>query len=215
MNLGEMIDEFRVLSQDNFAPYFCGSDELIKWFNDAEAEAAIRARLIHDSDEIGISAGETHLALPARMFEICYIELCDAAGTFFPIKESTRDVLDAETPGWRHRIERPEFYIVDDTEIVLGAIPDANYTLYVEFLRTPRARLENSSDTPEIHPAHHEGLIQWVLHKAFGKPDADLFDPVKSKDAESAFVRQFGKRPTADLRKRQNANRPHRNRLHT
>ena len=70
------------------------------------------------------------------------------------------------------------------------------------------------TDVPEIHEAHHDGLIQWALHKAFGKPDADLFDAAKSNEAEAAFTRQFGKRPTADLRKRQNANRPHRNRLH-
>ena len=215
MNLGEMIDEFRVLSQDNVAPYFCGPNELIKWFNDAEEEAAIRARLIHDSEELTVAAGETRIALPKGAFEILYIELRDASGTFFPICVSTRDVLDAAMPGWRRRVERPEFVVVDDTEIVLGAVPDADYALYVEFFRTPRAQLADVDDTPEIHLAHHEGLIQWVLHKAFGKPDADLFDPVKSKDAESAFVRQFGKRPTADLRKRQNANRPHRNRLHT
>ena len=214
MDLGALIREYRILSQDNVIPYFCDNDELRKWFNDAETEAAIRSKLIQDSDELRVLAGEMRHDAPSLMFEIRYIELCDSAGKFYPINPTTRDVLDVTKPGWRHLVERPEWYIVDDKEIILGAIPDVEYTLYIEYLRTPRNPMKALADAPEINEAHHEGLIQWALHKAFGKPDADLFDAAKSNEAEAAFTRQFGKRPTADLRKRQNANRPHRNRLH-
>ena len=41
-----------------------------------------------------------------------------------------------------------------------------------------------------------------------------MLDGWRGAVAEAAFVRQFGKHPGADLRRRQNANRPHRNRLH-
>ena len=214
MNLGALIREYRVLSQDDAVPPFCDNDELRKWFNDAEAEAAIRSRLIHDSDELKVSIGEKRYDIPPGLFEITYIEVCDSAGKLYPIKPTTRDVLDAAKPDWRRAVGRPEWYILDDTSLLLGAVPDTEYVLYIEFLRIPRNPMKALTDVPEIHEAHHDGLIQWALHKAFSKPDSDLFDPARSKEAEAAFTRQFGKRPTADLRKRQNANRPHRNKLH-
>ena len=70
MNLGALIREYRVLSQDDAVPPFCDNDELRKWFNDAETEAAIRSQLIHDSDEIKVSIGEERYDIPPGMFEI-------------------------------------------------------------------------------------------------------------------------------------------------
>lgn len=214
MTLGELIDEYRVLAQDTVTPGFCSDAELTKWFNDAESEAATRARLIRDSEELPILTGETNVDLPAELFNIAYAELCGVAGDVYPITASTRDELDEIKPSWRKTTERPKYFVHDDKTLLLGAIPDADYTLTLEFFRVPRKKMTQDTDAPEIHSAHHEGLIQWVLHKAYAKPDGDLFDPGKSASAEAEFTRQFGKRPTADLRRRQNANRPHRNRVH-
>ena len=214
MNLGELIGEYRILAQDTANPYFCGDQELTKWFNDAETEAATRARLIRDIEELPVLAGESAVDLPAEWFAIQYAELRAVSGEVYPIVASSRDKLNELKPGWRQTTERPEYFVHDDKSLLLGAIPDADYTLYVEVFRAPRAKMKQDTDTPEIHAAHHEGLIQWVLHKAYAKPDGDLFDPGKSASAEVEFTRQFGKRPTADLRRRQNANRPHRNRVH-
>ena len=122
------------------------------------------------------------------MFEITYIEVCDSAGKLYPIKPTTRDVLDAAKPDWRRAVGRPEWYILDDTSLLLGAVPDTEYVLYIEFLRIPRNPMKALTDVPEIHEAHHDGLIQWALHKAFSKPDSDLFDPARSKEAEAASM---------------------------
>ena len=117
-------------------------------------------------------------------------------------------------PGWRSRNERPTHYVLDDKRLIVSALPDQDYTLYIEFFRTPGKALQNDSDTPEIAEAHHLNLLDWVLHVAYSKPDADAFNPNKSAESEASFTAYFGKRPNADLRRRQNANRPHRNRLH-
>ncbi len=214
MNLRALVDVFRIKAQDNVRPYLWPDDEVAAWFSDAEQEAAIRARLITDHEEIAIAAGEAGIDLPKCLFDIQYAELRSADGTAREIKGTDRVTLDASRPGWRTKTEPPTGYIHDDRTLTFGAIPDADYTLYLEFFRVPAARLENDSDEPEIAEQHHMALLDWVLFRAYEKPDADTMNPGKSAEGEARFTAYFGQRPNADLRRRQNANRPHRNRLH-
>lgn len=214
MNLRALVDVFRIKAQDNVRPYLWPDDELAQLFSDAEQEAAIRARLITDRAEISIAAGEASIDLPKCLFDIQYAELRSADGTAREIKGTDRVTLDASRPGWRTKAEPPTGYIHDDRTLTLSAIPDVDYTLYLEFFRGPAARLENDGDEPEIAEQHHMALLDWVLFRAYEKPDADTMNPGKSADGEARFTAYFGPRPNADLRRRQNANRPHRNRLH-
>ncbi|MNR69382.1 hypothetical protein D3C85_1945780 [compost metagenome] len=50
-----------------------------------------------------------------------------------------------------------------------------------------------------------------MLHRAYGKQDADTFDPARSQRALEAFEQYFGLRPDADLRRDQQANQVHHN----
>lgn len=214
MNLGELRDKFRADTGDTTVPYFWSDDTVARYLNEAETEAAIRAKLIRDTDELDVVLVESSLKLPEGLFDIQYAELRAADGTSYEIQGSSRDVLNIDKPGWRTTAERPENYIHDDRTLTLDSLPDADYTLYIEFFRTPAEAMEEDEDEPEIHPIHHDGLLQWAFHLAYSVPDADMFNPERAKQAEEEFIRMFGRRPTADLRRRQNANRPHRNRCH-
>lgn len=213
MNLRSLIDLFRIRSQDKVRPYLWPDDELAPWFAEAEKEAAIRAKLIHDSEEFAIKAGESSVDLPAGLFDIQYAELRSSDGTAKEIAGTDRQTLNALRPGWRTASEQPVDYIHDDKDLILGAVADADYTLYLEFYRVPREALEEDGDQPEIAEHHHMNLVDWVLFRAYDKPDPDTQNPGKAKEAEGRFAAYFGQRPDADRRRRQNANRPHRNKL--
>lgn len=214
MNLGELISEFRILAQDTAKPYLWPDSELAVWFSEAETEAAIRAKLIRENDSFEIKAGDNSaIELSSLIFEIEYAELIDSAGTSYEVFASSRSAMDKDRRGWRQRTERPTHYIHDDKSMILTAIPDQDYTLYVEYCRTPAIQLEADSDEPEISDIHHVRLLDWAMFRAYSKPDADTMNKEKSDGGESRFIANFGKRPNADLRRRQNANRPHRNRL--
>lgn len=215
MNLGELIVDFRIKAQDTARPYLWPDKEVAPWFAEAESEASVRARLINDTAELTVSIGDTVIDLPSGLFDIQYAELRAADGTAYEIVGATRRELDKFRPGWRTRSERPREYVHDDKTLTLGSVADAGYTLYLDFFRLPAASLSNTNDEPEIHEIHHLNLVDWVLFRAYGKPDADTFNPGKSKEAEAAFVSYFGKRSNADIRRKQNANRPHRNAVHT
>lgn len=214
MNLGELRDKFRADTGDTTVPYFWSDDTVARYLNEAETEAAIRAKLIHDSEDLDVVAGESAIELPESLFDIQYAELRASDGNTYVITGATRRDLDTAKPGWRTTTARPEYYVHDDKRLILSALPDANYTLYIEFYRTPTEPMEEDEDEPEIHSIHHDGLLDWAFKLAYSVPDADTFNPGKAKDAEEAFERMFGRRPDADIRRRQNANRPHRNRIH-
>lgn len=213
MNLGDLKDEFRIRAQDTKKPYLCPDPELDRWFNEAESEAAVRALLVRDSDEITIAIGDTTLDLPSGLFDIQYAELRAEDGTAYEMAPSSRRELDKLRPGWRTRSDIPREYIHDDKSLTLGAVADAAYTLYIEFFRAP-VGMDDDESEPEINESHHLNLVDWVLFRAFSKPDTDMFDPARSREAEAAFVSYFGKRSNADIRRKQNASLPHRNRCH-
>ena len=83
-------------------------------------------------------------------------------------------------------------------------------TLQMEVYRLPMLSLADS-DTPEIHEAHHEHLVQWALHRAFSIPDTEAFDPARAASAEATFTRYFGLLPDSDLRRRTREDVPHHN----
>lgn len=216
MTLDELKGVFRSRVADTVKPYLWPDKEVDPWFAEAEAEAAIRSRLIFDTDEFDFAAGDSpRIDLPSALFDIQYAELRDASGNVFHVDSTSRGDQDKYNPKWRHNIERPTFYIHDDKALILNAVPDQAYKLYIEFFRTPSNPMAADDDAPEIAEIHHLGLIDWVEFRAYSKPDSDAFNPGKAKEAEGRFIASFGKRPSADLRRRQNASRPHRNRLHT
>lgn len=214
MTLEDLITEFRGRATDTVAPYLFSDDEITRWINEAESEAAIRARLIVDTTEIDVSAGDPVCDLPEKLFDIRYAELRNTGGERFEVIASSRQGLDAARPGWRTRAARPCEYVHDDKALMLGAVPDADYTLALEFFREPAYPLTNDTDEPEIHARHHVHLVEWALHKAYSKPDAETQNPGEAVKAEQTFTQYFGRRPNADTRRRQNASRPHRNKLH-
>lgn len=214
MDLGKMILDFRKRTGDLVRPYAWPDEDLAEYFTDAEKEASIRSMLIRDTDELDIAAGDTVIDLPSGLFAIEFAELRDAAGNRYEIRGTDRGDLDARFPGWRTESNRPRNYVHDDKSLTLGYVADAAYTLYIEFYRTPRNALVSDSDVPEIAEIHHESLADWVEFKGYSIPDSDFMDKGRAAQAEQRFAAYFGKPPNANLRRRQNANRPHRNRLH-
>lgn len=213
MNRGSLKGEFRVRAQDTKKPYLWPDDELDVWFDEAETEAAVRALLIVDSAELSVVLGDTVLDLPSGAFDIQYAELRAADGSVYEIVGATRRELDKFRAGWRTRSDLPKEYVLEDKTLTLGAVADAAYTLYIDFYRVPKG-MEDDDAEPEINEIHHSNLVDWVLYRAYSKPDADALDPGKSKEAEGAFISYFGRRSNANMRRKQNAGRPHRNAVH-
>lgn len=220
MNLEGLIASFRV-DADDLARSLGGGqgdllwsdDDVARWLTEAEEEAAIRKRLLPDEVSLPINA-QTRAYPFTELFEITRAELQPLAGDVIPLRIVSRDAMDGIAPDWRRATCSPTHLIQEDTRIVLaGAVAQA-YTLNLEGLRLPKEPLsaDDLFASPEIAPVHHRFLVFWALHRAYGKQDADTFDPDRSAQALSRFEQYFGLRPDADLRKDMRADVVHHNR---
>lgn len=201
MKLFELRDSFRLRSGDTVKPYFCSDAEIDEWANEAEAEACRRAHLLVDSTsevtEIGIGAGDQVIALDERIIAIRRARLVTANRVLKPIV--VRD-MDDRYPGWENATASTPLVFVPDYEsgsICLYPPAATTDTLKLTAVRTPLQSMVDDDDTPEIPARYHSSLVNYMLAEAFSKPDADLFDPKRAKQADEAFANEFGPKVSA------------------
>ena len=78
MTLGELIASFREEAHDQEVPPLWSDETLARFFTEAESEAAIRGRLLHESAlpamcHITTMPGTTDYRLDPRLYEITHI----------------------------------------------------------------------------------------------------------------------------------------------
>lgn len=208
MTLQQLIERFRIDADDLVpAPYLWADEWVAAWLSEAQDEAAKRARLLLDDytpavTSIPVQAGVASYALHPKVYEIAAIDFVPVTGYVQPVYLTSRERLDRERAGWRDEpTDTPTNAIQTDTRLRLVPTPSADGALRIEAYRLPFKALVNDGDKPEIHEAHHIHLVQWALHRAFSKPDADGHDPQRAEKALANFQQYFGLPVDADLRR--------------
>ena len=209
MNLEELIASFREDSADKVEPYLWEDETVTRWLNEAQDEAAVRARLLLDDSTpavttIAVEVGKASYQLHPKVYEIAHLQwqASAAAHRAKPVDLVTREWLDRKHPGWRSRIDCDALYAIQsEGALRMVPVPKEAGKLVLEAYRLPLKPLTNETDKPEIHAASHAYLVYWALHRAFSQPDSDGFDPQRAATAEAEFTGYFGARPDADLRR--------------
>ena len=164
--------------------------------------------------QIAVSANTATHDLHKSLFELVHLRFqATGAATSSVVTIKAREELDRIRPGWRDETGTPRYAVQDDTRITLVPRPEVAGTLHIEGYRVPLKALENDTDKPEIHEAHHRHLVHWALHRAFSKPDSETIDPRRAAEAEVAFTRYFGQRPDSDLRRATRSDVPQTNKV--
>ena len=219
MNLEQLIQQFRVDADDLIEPHFWDAEWIAAWLTEAQAEAAIRGRLLYEAAnaavcQIAVAANTATHDLHKSLFELVHLRFqATGATTSSVVTIKAREELDRIRPGWRDETGTPRHAVQDDTRITLVPRPELAGTLHVEGYRVPLKALENDTDKPELNESHHRHLVHWALHRAFSKPDADGFDATRASSAEAAFTRYFGQRPDSDLRRATRSDVPQTNKV--
>jgi hypothetical protein len=209
MTLADLIDAFRARAQDTVEPYLWSDDEVREFATDAENEAAERGRLIRDSTTpeicvVEVLEDQAGYDLDSRIISV---ERAKMDGATLPLKLTSTDAMD-RNGAWEHRTGTPSYAVLDAEgpawRLTLSPIPTADGTLRLQVFRYPIGPLSSDGgNVPEIHARLHPRLIDWMLHRAYGKQDAETYDRVKAEQAEAVFTASFGPRIDANVRRKQ------------
>lgn len=204
------------MSGDRHLPYLWDDADIVSWLNDGEIEACIRGRLIREDADpvvcrIALDPSIRAYALHPAVYEIINLRILSSSSDRpRGVALKSREWLDEHYPDWRDMPRPSEWAVQDDTKLVMVGQIAAGEVLALECYRLPLAPMSLpdplnplvvARDTPEIHQAHHERLIDWALHRAYSIVDAETFDPARAGLAEGEFTRYFGLRPDCDLRR--------------
>ena len=216
MKVADFIDEFRDAVADNAEPHFWSSENIVSYLNEAVQEACERAKLIEDRStaavcSVPIQAGVSTYPLHPSVFEIKRLTFRGR-----PLDETSVEELDADSPGWETRSGQPRLYIFEQAsgirpaQVRLVPTPTAADTIALTVCRGALKPLsaDNDAGRPELPERFHMRLMDWMLHRAYLKQDADAFDPNKAAVSLGLFVQAFGERPDANVQRKRRDKRP-------
>jgi hypothetical protein len=227
MEFCELEARFRKRADDAVAPYFSDSDTVRAWFNEATAEACIRARLIFDTTSsfctIPISADQAVYTLDPCIDRIAAAWLTARQTILEGTDQSALDRGSVGPPrhahrvscaslwgrNWRTRKGSPVYYVQDGRRLQLVPIPAEADTLNLSVYRIPTddEQMDTPSDEPAIEGKWHERLIDWALFRAYDDKDGEENDDSRARLALARFEQSFGLRPDANVERKRNERR--------
>lgn len=202
MNRAELVAEFRRRARDEAGPPFLwNEDEIQLYLDEANDEAAERSSLIRDSItpeicEVVIEAGNTWFELDDRILQVRRAKLDSQTR---PLRITTKEAIDLDWDGWEDQpAGEPRLLVVDAEGAGWSARlvppPSAEEVMRLEVNRLPLGPLLKDSDEPEFSRRLHLALVDWMLHKAYSKKDAETYNPAKASEHAADFASVFGER---------------------
>lgn len=195
MNLLELRQAFRNETQDLVKPYAWSDDEVDRYLNESEDDAARRSGLLVDSTsdaaEYPVSAGDEVIELHPSVIYVRRLRLTGAGNLTPRVSRS----MDEEIPGWEDTpASVPRVFVPDWESGKLRLWPPAATaaTAKATVVRTPLKPMERDDDSPELPLRTHYSLVYGAMQRAYLKKDTDFFDPKASERAGAAFTAEFG-----------------------
>lgn len=218
MDLSALVARFRTLSGDHAVPPLWHTRDVIGFFNEAEREAAERARLLFDRHtpgivEVPLLAGQREYRLHPKVFDVesAAIRRPGSNGATCALSRASAEDMRwslqnrPNLTGWGgHFMVYGEASSAEGKHIVLDRVPEQpGGMLVLECYRYPLVDMEDPGDEPEIAPRHHDGLVHWALAVAYRSRDMEADAEARANRHEAEFERRFGLREDANVMRKQ------------
>ena len=211
----ELLELFHLNPVDSTAPYRWDDEVVFAWLSEAQREACLRGGLLKDAStasicEISVVAGTTTYSVSPLVVKIDRAMLLSESGILARVDIFDHEEMDRSFPEWRTTADTPNGCILEGNTLTLNRIPIEDATVKLEVFRLPLANI-SSTVQPEIPSIHHDELINWPLYRAHQIEDDDEERPVgRWQKYYARFEAYFGRKPSADLKRKQSTNTPHR-----
>ncbi len=215
MNLSALISSFRILSGDHGVPAFWSDAQVTQYLNNAEREAAERARLLYDKTtpevvELVLLPSVREYRLHPSIFDVSAASLRRPGGNrTCPVERASEEDMR-----WS-LIHRPNlsgwgtyFTIYGDASgdgtlgkhLIIDRLPsEAGGILFLEAYRYPLVEMEDGEDEPEIGPRYHPAMVHWALKEAYETRDVEGNSDQRAAKHEAEFDKAFGIRDDANI----------------
>ena len=186
----------RELLDDEAEPHLWSDVELVGHLDEAQKEAARRARLCLDAtttatSRLTLEPGTSVYALDPRVIRV---ERARISTEILPLRMVLTRDMDARMPGWEDSVD-PVAVLVPDWEtqkVRFVGTPAEAATVILSVIRLPLEPIASPDDELEVAEHHARSLAFWILHRAYLKRDSETHDPAKSAEALALFEREFG-----------------------
>lgn len=206
MTLGDLITAFRTEADDTAQPHRWLLPELARHASEAQEEAAARSRCLLDATtpevvKYAVKASDPWVTLHTSIIRIEHAQLetpvDGAAPRIELLDREMRYDMDRRDPHWRESVGGGVCRYVPDLstgKIRLYRVPTYDATLRLEVARMPLCDLKHEKDRIEIPHPYAKDLVHWMLWRAFGNRDADVYDVERADRALAIFEGVFGTR---------------------
>jgi hypothetical protein len=183
----------RTLDDNSTSDRLWSQTELLEYAQDAENEACERADLLIDSTstftDIAVNTSTGTYGIASTVISVRSAML--ASGTE-PLMETSEEVLDKSVSGWRTEEGTTRSYVMTPTnKIILYPIPSVASTVNLTVSRFPNTPM-TITGSPEVDSRYHQGLILWMLYRAYLKNDSETLNTDKAADYLKLFEKYFG-----------------------
>lgn len=211
MDAGELIAEFRALADDKADPPLWDDASILRWLNEAQDEAAERARLLYDTQtpaccSLALTIGTSSYRLHNSVVQVIEAHTVTAGGKrtrlFRDDPEKFATLTSFSAP--------PSSYAIigqarsgQGLSLLLDQPATADGTLNLSVYRVALQPMELSVDEPEIAEANHRKLVYYALGVAFQTRDREAPDTnQRSLQFMSVFDAYFGAPRTATVKQK-------------
>lgn len=208
MEIRELLETYREDTDDEVPPYLVSTKRALKYFNEAMREAAVRARLMVESElpevcQITLVPGQASYEIHPAVLIVRRAVLRSAPGD--PLHRTTTAVLDQNGRDWRTQPGTPRCVVFDQQgsgkSMIVSPVPDVAGFIDLTVVREPtEAELFEEGDEsaePPFDERHHEKLVHWACFRALSVRDVEQGSTSYADRHLTLFEQHFGPMPSA------------------
>lgn len=184
-----LIAEFRNDVDDNALPQLWSDATIALYADDAQKMFCRLTNGLADSTSqmcnIDIDEGEPWAALDKRILKIRRAERVSDGRPVTIINAEDLDTLGVRLD--RVGVVNSLVLGLEENKIRWGCVPSDADAITMTVFRLPLRPITTEKSQLEIGEQHHLHLLLWMKHLAYGKQDADVYDPRKASVNEGAF----------------------------